>query len=150
MQLIRRLIKSAARRHAEGADLSALLLPPWIDALLNHDRVAYPLHMACGSLLNGLHLAPQVAALEWMKAAAHAQSDAALARVGAGLRSALRRAEPADLHPVLDAATVRPVTADGRDVQMRRRQLAAMARAGLPVPSVRRAAGGASAGESPR
>jgi hypothetical protein len=103
--------------------------------LLNHDRVAYPLHLVCGRLLNGLNASPRVAALEWMKAAAHAESDDALARVGAGLRSALHRAGPDDLRPLLDAATVRPVTPDGRDVRMRRRQLAALARAGLHVPS---------------
>lgn len=150
MQVIRRLVRSAARRHAEGADLSALLLPPWIDVLLNHDRVAYPLHMVFGSLLNGLNASPKVAALEWMKAAAHADSDGALARVGAGLRSTLQRAGPADLRPMLDAATVRPVTPDGRAIRMRRRQLAAMARAGLHVPESQPAVGSAEVSGSSR
>ena len=133
--MIKRLLLKARRRHAEGADLSALLLPPWLDAILNHDRVAYPLHLFCGRLLNSLKASPQVAALEWMKAAAHAQSEEALDCVGVGLRCAIARGEPLQLRAVLDAATVRarPRHSDGRDARMRRRQLAALARVGLPA-----------------
>ena len=53
--MIVRRIRSAMRRHAAGADLSKLArLPRWIDALLSHDRVAYPLHAIAGELLNRL------------------------------------------------------------------------------------------------
>jgi hypothetical protein len=120
------------RRYFEGADLSKLLrLPRWLDAVTGHDLVAYPLHASFGSALNLLGAPPRVAALEWMKAAAHARSAAAVARVAAGLAEAQRRAGQNDLEPMLRAAVVDQVTRQGRDVKMRRRQLEAMASAGL-------------------
>lgn len=135
---LERLVTSISRRHATGADLSSLILPPWLDGLLNHDRVAYPLHAACGRVLNWLGASPRVTALEWLKAAAHAESAASQSVVAAGLRRTIQRARVQDVQLVLRAAVVRPVTADGRDVRMRRRQLAALARAGVEMPDERR------------
>jgi hypothetical protein len=131
------LVAAVIRRHAAGADLSTLILPLWLDGLLNHDWVAYPLHAAFGSLLNWFGASPRIAALEWLKAGAHAESATSQTAVGAGLRRALLRAQPHDLRSLVSAAVVRPVTQDGRDVRMRRRQLAAIARAGLSIPDVR-------------
>jgi hypothetical protein len=134
---LERLAARVARRYAAGADLSSLILPLWLDALLNHDWVAYPLHATCGSLLNLFALSPRVTALEWLKAAAHAESSMSQRMVGAGLRRTLLRAQSLDIRATLTAALVRPVTQNGRDVQMRRRQLAALARAGLDLADER-------------
>lgn len=106
-------------------------MPLWLDGMLNHDWVAYPLHATFGSLLELFDLSPRVTALEWLKAAAHAESAVSQRLIGAGLRRTLHRAQSLDVRSTLTAALVRPVTEHGRDVQMRRRQLAVMARAGL-------------------
>src|SRR5688572_7547052 len=111
------------RRHAEGADLSKLLrLPWWIDTLLAHDRVAYPLHAIFGVVLNWLGAPPAVAGLEWLKAAAHAGSERALQRVVTGLIAARRRAAGEHFDAQIGAAVVRRVTRGGQDVTMQRRQ----------------------------
>jgi hypothetical protein len=120
------------RLYAAGADVSRLLrLPCWMDALLNHDRVAYPLHAVLGYSLSGLRARPELAALEWIKAAAHARSERALGRVVLGLAESVQRADERHLERTLSAAMVCPTTHDGRDVLMRRRQITALARAGL-------------------
>jgi hypothetical protein len=132
--LIARRLRSGLRRYAEGADLSKLLrLPWWIDALLGHDRVAYPLHVVIGDMLNWLDVPPAVAGLEWLKAAAHAGSERALQRVVEGLTATRRRALSEDFDAQIGAAVVRRVTCDGQDVTMRRRQLMALERAGISI-----------------
>jgi hypothetical protein len=124
------------RRHAEGADLSKLVrLPRWIDALLSHDRVAYPLHAIAGDLLNRLDAPPSMVGLEWLKAAAHAGSERAIQRVADGVIAARRRASSAEFDLQIGAAIVRRVTCGGDDVLMQRRQLAVLARAGIPTPA---------------
>jgi hypothetical protein len=134
--VIARLFERMMRKHAEGADLSSQLhLPRWIEAVLSHDRVAYPLHAVIGSALNGADGPPSAAGLEWLKAAAHARSEGAIERVARGLILARQRAQGADLEGMLGAALVSRVTCSGRDVAMRRRQLAALTRAGMQVES---------------
>jgi hypothetical protein len=122
------------RRYAAGVDLSKTLrLPVWLDALLSHDLVAYPLHAGLGRIFNVLAVPPEIAGLEWLKAAAHARSERALARVVAGLTTSRRRAPSDDLGAKLGTALVRRVTCNGSDVEMRCRQIAALGRAGMPV-----------------
>ena len=134
--MIVRRLRSAMRRHAEGADVSKLVrLPRWIDAVLSHDRVAYPLHVMVGRLLNRLDVPPSVVGLEWLKAAAHAGSDRALQRVADGLTATRRRASGVDFDAWIGRAIARRVTCDGEDVMMQRRQLAALERAGIPPPT---------------
>lgn len=130
--MLSRAIRPAARRYAEGADISRVLrLPGWLDTVLSHDVVAYPLHVVFGRLLHYLNAPPAAVALEWIKAAAHARSASAMARVGVGLTEAKQRAGQQYLERVLNAAIIRPASDDGQDVMMRRRQVEAMARAGL-------------------
>lgn len=134
--MIVRRVRSAMRRHADGADLSKLVrLPGWIDALLSHDRVAYPLHVMVGDLLNRLDAPPSVVGLEWLKAAAHAGSERAIQRVADGFIATRRRASSADFDVQIGAAIVRRVTCGGEDVLMQRRQLAVLERAGIPTPA---------------
>ena len=124
----------ARRRYADGADLSKLLhVPLWLDAVLANDRVAFPLHVLLGRLLNRLDAPPRAAGLEWLKAAAHARSEHALEIVVQGLVSTGRRARADDFASRLHMAVVNQVTCHGRDVTMRRRQLAALERAGMPA-----------------
>lgn len=135
-RVIVRRLRSTTRRYAEGADLSKLVrIPRCIDAFLSYDRVAYPLHVIVGDLLNWLHAPPPLVGLEWLKAAAHADSDRALQRVAQGLAVTRRRASISDFDLRIHAALVRRVTRDGQDVTMQRRQLASLVRAGIPIPA---------------
>ncbi|MGE3908761.1 MAG: hypothetical protein AB7K36_05395 [Chloroflexota bacterium] len=101
---------------------------------MSHDIVAYPLHALCGHLLNRLEMPPAAAGLEWLKAAAHARSGRALNRVVRGLSAVRQREGSDDLALRLGIAIVDQVTCHGDDVRMRRRQLTALARAGIQLP----------------
>ena len=105
------------------------------NALLSHDRVAYPLHAIAGELLNRLEAPPSLVGLEWLKAAAHASSERAIQRVADGLIATRRRASSADFDVQIGAAIVRRVTCGGEDVLMQRRQLAVLQRSGIPIPA---------------
>lgn len=134
MNVFRRALRPALRRYAEGADLSRLLrLPTWVDGVLSHDAVAYPLHSLLGHALHRANAPAAAVALEWIKAAAHARSATALDRVAAALRETSRRMGQAHLEHVLNAAIIRPISSHGRDVMMRDRQVDVMMRAGLRV-----------------
>jgi hypothetical protein len=85
------------------------------------DTLRYTLHAVAGRLLNTLGGAAEAAAVQWVKAAAHAQSPAEVEQAAQGIANARRR----------DRATVDPVlceqAAHGAP-QVRQ----AIARAGLP------------------
>lgn len=77
---------------AETLDATrALALPAWLDHLTRRTAVAYPSHVALGSLLERLGLSPAATAVQWMKAAAHARSDAELESAARGISAALER-----------------------------------------------------------
>jgi hypothetical protein len=87
------------------------------------DRLAYPAHAALGTGLNVLHGPPRAAAIQWIKAAAHARSPADTEQAGRGLAEAAWRA-PAD-DPIERALCLDVI--GGRSPQ----QLAAVQAAGL-------------------
>ena len=85
-----------------GLGLGALLLtstdmtetlgvPRSVDRYLQRDRVAYPVHATLGWGFERLGVPPQAAALQWVKAAFHARSDAQLDQTARGLADALAR-----------------------------------------------------------
>jgi hypothetical protein len=135
--VIARLTRVLASRYPAGVDVSrALRLPRWVDAALSHDAVAYPLHAGLGRALNIVEAPPEIAVVEWLKAAAHARSERALLRVVHGLTTSQRRAagRGADFEQQIAAALIRRVTCTGADVTMRGRQILALDRAGLTIP----------------
>jgi hypothetical protein len=100
-----------------------LPLPNWLEAFMRRDGVAYRAHAVLGRTLNTLRGPPVAAGVQWLKAVAHARSDAEIAEAAHGI--ALARARGGDsqgLETVLCAAL---------DDERRGRQLAAMVRAGL-------------------
>jgi hypothetical protein len=118
---------------ARMANVSETLhFPKWLDDLVSQDRVAYPIHATLGSALNWLGGPPLAAAVEWLKAAAHARSRAGLARAARGIAAARRRcADPDRLATTLSASVVHGHSPRKPVAAMRRKQLTAMARAGL-------------------
>lgn len=127
-------LRSAMRRRDEGADLSkALRLPGWLDAPLGHDRVAYPIHLLLGILLERVGAPPVVTGQEWLKAAAHGCTDGALSHVAQRLAATRRRSIPEEIDDRLRAALVRRLTCHRRDVVMRRRQLTVLEWSGIVV-----------------
>src|SRR5688572_12940297 len=64
---------------AESLNATATLpLPAWLDDLTQRGAIAYPAHAALGTALEMLDLSPAATAVQWLKAAAHARSDAEL------------------------------------------------------------------------
>ena len=55
------------------------------------DRVLYETHAAVGDFLNRVDGSPSAAAIQWVKAASHANSPADVQRAGEGVDTALRR-----------------------------------------------------------
>jgi hypothetical protein len=132
--VIARLVRSLVARYPVGVDVSkALRLPPWLEATLSHDFVAYPLHAGLGSGFNLVQAPPELAGMEWLKAASHARSARGLRRVINGLAASRRRAPSANFDARVTAALVRRVTCTGSDVIMRRKQILALDRAGLTI-----------------
>jgi hypothetical protein len=68
-----------------------LALPRWLDDLTEHSAAAYPAHAALGTILETLKLSPAASAVQWLKAAAHASSDAERERAARGISAAYRR-----------------------------------------------------------
>jgi hypothetical protein len=66
-------------------------LPPSLRALADRDEVAYPLHAILGTTASLVHGPPTVAALQWVKAASHAPSQADLRRAADGIAAARQR-----------------------------------------------------------
>ena len=76
---------------AQGDVTGRLGLPAAAERFLQRDSVAYPLHAALGATLNGLGGPPTAAGVQWLKAAAHAVSDAQLERAVQGVGEAAAR-----------------------------------------------------------
>ena len=76
---------------AQGDVTGRLGLPAAAERFLQRDSVAYPLHAALGALLNRLGGPPTAAGVQWLKAAAHAASDAQLERAVQGIGEAAAR-----------------------------------------------------------
>jgi uncharacterized protein DUF3105 len=106
-----------------GAALIALLTDPtadlttpsWAAPFLEHDTVAYPSHAALGSALNRLGGPPRAAAAHWVKAAAHARSQADIRRAADGIAAARGRG---DDHPSVDASLCRMAARGSPTVQV--------------------------------
>ncbi len=97
------------------------------------DGLAYPFHAAMGTLFSRTPLSPAVAGLHWMKAAAHARSDAELQMAAAGIEAARERESPqGELEANLCASLARGA--------VNSRQVAALARTDLPCAATARAA----------
>jgi hypothetical protein len=80
---------------AESLDSTkSLALPRWLDDLIEHSAAAYPAHAALGTILESLSLSPAATAVQWLKAGAHASSDADLERAAGGIAAAYRRDVP--------------------------------------------------------
>ena len=87
---------AVARLYAEPLDVSGTThLPRWLSTVKERDEIAYPAHVALGTLLNRLH-GPPAAGLQWVKAAAHARSPTEVERVGRGLATTRRRSDSPD------------------------------------------------------
>jgi hypothetical protein len=69
----------------------ALALPTWLDSLTQRSGIAYPAHAALGTVLERLDLSPAATAVQWLKAAAHARSDAELDWTARGISAAVAR-----------------------------------------------------------
>ena len=76
---------------AQGDVTGRLGLPAAAEQFLQRDDVAYPLHAALGAALNRLGGPPTAAGVQWLKAAAHAVSDAQLERAVQGIGEAAAR-----------------------------------------------------------
>ena len=94
------------------ADVTA---PSWAAPLLQRDSVAYPSHAALGSALNRLGGPPQAAAAQWVKAAAHARSQADVRRAADGIAAARRRGGD---DPSVDASLCRVAARGSPTVQV--------------------------------
>jgi hypothetical protein len=106
----------------EPLDVDAIVaLPDWLDRLARRDEVAYSAHAALGTALEALRFPPEAVGLQWLKAAAHAQTAAEVERLGAGLARTRRRSGDPDR---VDAALCRYIIGGGTLGQQ-----AAMARA---------------------
>jgi hypothetical protein len=80
-------VVSADSLNATGA----LALPGWLDELTHRSVVAYPAHAALGTALEALDLSPSATGVQWLKAAAHATSDADIERTARGIAAAQAR-----------------------------------------------------------
>lgn len=79
-----------------GRDVSQTLrLPVWVDSRLQRNEIAYPAHVTLARAFAFFRAPPAAEGLQWIKAAAHAGSDEQIRTVGAGLQSALARADAA-------------------------------------------------------
>lgn len=73
---------------AQGDVTKRLGLPAPADEFLQRDEVAYPVHATLGAFLNRLGGSPEAAGVQWLKAAAHATTDAQLERAVHGIGEA--------------------------------------------------------------
>jgi hypothetical protein len=63
---------------------------------LRNDTLGYAAHTAVATALAALGCSPEAAGLQWLKAAAHAQSNEEITRVAAGLAGERQRSESAE------------------------------------------------------
>jgi hypothetical protein len=68
-----------------------------LSSIKEQDRVAYPLHVAAGTLLQRLGASPSMIAEQWLKAGYHARSDAETDITVQGLRSAVEGVQSDEL-----------------------------------------------------
>ena len=76
---------------AQGDVTGRLALPAVADEHLQLDEVAYPAHATLGAFLNHFGASPEAAGVQWLKAAAHATTDAQLERAVLGIGEAIAR-----------------------------------------------------------
>ena len=76
---------------AQGDVTGRLGFPAAAEQFLQRDSVAYPLHATLGAVLNHLGGPPTAAGVQWLKAAAHAESDAQFERTVQGIGDAAAR-----------------------------------------------------------
>jgi hypothetical protein len=76
-----------------SGDISGEVAPPSpIDAILQRDSLAYPLHSLTARVVERVGGPPSVAAAQWVKAASHARSQVEVEDAGRGIRQARERA----------------------------------------------------------
>lgn len=90
--LARMIIRLAARLYSRPLDVSGTMyLPRLVKIIKDRNEVAYPAHVILATILEATGGSPTAAGLQWLKAAAHARSDAELIRAARGLENAQRR-----------------------------------------------------------
>src|SRR5436309_538172 len=96
-------VRLGARVYSRPLDVSGTWrLPPLIQAVKERDAVAYPAHVVLATVLEATHAAPTAVGLQWIKAAAHARTQAQMQRVAVGLAQAQQRtATPAHFSATL-------------------------------------------------
>jgi hypothetical protein len=73
------------------ADLDLASLPNWLAAIKHVDGLAFPAHALLGGGLERAGCDPSATALQWLKAAAHADGPERITTAGDGLKAALGR-----------------------------------------------------------
>lgn len=82
----------AMRVYVAPLDISGTLpLPGRVQALKGRDEIAYPAHVALGTILQRAGGDSVAVGLQWLKAAAHARTAEEIDKVGNGLARAVRR-----------------------------------------------------------
>jgi hypothetical protein len=74
-----------------GESDQSLPRPTWLEALAAQDEAAYQVHAATGTAINLVGGSPTEAAMQWVKAAAHARSQTDLWRAADGIAAARQR-----------------------------------------------------------
>jgi hypothetical protein len=94
-------IASAVLRVDTPNSTIVLVLPHWAMRLTEQNSVAYPAHATVGTVLGVLRLSPSVTAVQWFKAAAHAESTGDLEQAAQGIAVALKRDSQGDARRTL-------------------------------------------------
>ena len=100
-RLVRREDRAAHPRRAAGSQQHGAAAEG-LTAVTDRDAVAYPAHVLAALALEATRADPAAIGLQWLKAAAHARSDARLSRSIRGLRAAHRLSR----HPDAFVATM--------------------------------------------
>ncbi|MCC7371234.1 MAG: hypothetical protein IT306_22650 [Chloroflexi bacterium] len=83
------LIGLGARLHRAPIDLNeSPFVPEALAQWLDRDDVAYPAHAMLARVLDWTHADPAAVALQWLKAASHARTEAEADRADAGVNAA--------------------------------------------------------------
>jgi hypothetical protein len=89
-------IAAGVRICTEPLDVSGTTrVPAEIDLVKSRDDVAYSAHGILGTLLERLGCQPAATAVQWLKAAAHARTEAELERAARGIFAARQRSQSA-------------------------------------------------------
>ena len=98
-----------ARVYTRPLDVSGTWrLPSVIRAAKERDDVAYPAHVFLATVLEATRAAPTAVGLQWVKAAAHARTQAEAEQVAEGLAKAVRRAAAPEQFAAALCRYVRP------------------------------------------